>query len=90
MNKANPTKQIQFTVEVATDTLVFLDLRPKFDKESKQIPVDVFAKDAASDTYVLPNTCFPKDNMENIPRGVGLHLRKICGSDEKLKMHSAE
>ena len=50
----------------------------------------MFAEDAASDTYVLPSTCFPKDNMENIPRGAGLHLRKICGSDEKFKMHSAE
>ena len=50
----------------------------------------MFAKDAASDTYVLPSTCFPKDNMENIPRGAGLHLKKICGSDEKFKMHSAE
>ena len=50
----------------------------------------MFAKDAASDTYVLPSTCFPRGNMENIPGGVGLPLRKICGSGEKLKMHSAE
>ena len=32
-------------MEVATDTLEFLDLKLKFDKESKQISVDVFAKD---------------------------------------------
>ena len=32
-------------MEVATDTLEFLDLKFKFDKESKQIYVDVFAKD---------------------------------------------
>ena len=32
-------------MEVATDTLEFLDLKLKFDKESKQIYVDVFAKD---------------------------------------------
>ena len=36
-------KKIQFTMEVATDTLEFLDLKLKFDKESKQISVDVFA-----------------------------------------------
>ena len=38
-----PLKKIQFTMEVATDTLEFLDLKLKFDKESKQISVDVFA-----------------------------------------------
>ena len=41
MNKVDPTKKIQFTMEVATDTLELLDLKLKFDKESKQISVDV-------------------------------------------------
>ena len=54
MNKVDPTKQIQSTMGVATDTLEFLDLKLKFDKESKQIFVNVFAKDADSFTYVLP------------------------------------
>ena len=50
MNKVDPTKKIQFTMEVATDTLEFLDLKLKFDKESKQISVDEFAKDLDSFT----------------------------------------
>ena len=37
MNKLDPTKKIQFTIEVATDKLEFLDLKLKFDEESKQI-----------------------------------------------------
>ena len=37
-------------MEVATDTLEFLDLKLKFDKASKQISVDVFAKDTDSFT----------------------------------------
>ena len=37
MNKVDPTKKNQFTMEVATDTLEFLDLKLKFDKESKQM-----------------------------------------------------
>ena len=37
MNKVDPTKQIQSTMGVATDTLEFLDLKLKFDKESKQM-----------------------------------------------------
>ena len=77
-------------MEVATDTLEFLDLKLKFDKESKQISVDVFAKDTDIFTYVLPSTCFPKNNIENIPKGVVLRLGRICHYDEKFDKHSAE
>ena len=48
MNKVDPTKKTQFTMEVATDTVEFLNVKLKFDKESKQIYVDVFAKDTDS------------------------------------------
>ena len=61
-----------------------------FDEESKQISVDVLAKDTDSFTYVLPSTCFPKNNIKNIPKGVALRLRRICNSDEKFGKHSAE
>ena len=60
MNKVDQTKKIQFTMEVATATLEFLDLKLKFDKKSKQISVDAFARDTDSFTYVLPSMCFPK------------------------------
>ena len=76
MNKVEPTKKIQFTIKVATDTLKVLDLKLKFDKESKQISVDMFAKDTDNFTYAVPSTCFPKNNIENIPKGVALHLRR--------------
>ena len=90
MNKVDPMKKIQFTIEVATDTLEFLDLKLRFDKESKQISVDVFAKDTNSFTYVLPRTCLPKSNIETIPKGVALCVRRICDSDEKFVKDSAE
>ena len=90
MNKVDPMKKIQFTIEVATDTLEFLDLKLRFDKESKQISVDVFAKDTNSFTYVLPSTCFLKNNIESIPKGVVSCLRRICDSDEKFEKHIAE
>ena len=67
MNKVDPTKKIQFTMEVSTDILVFLDLKLKFDKEFKQISIDAFAKDTDSFTYVLPSMCFPKNNLASIP-----------------------
>ena len=59
MNKVDLTKKIQFTMEVGTDTLEFLQLKLKFDKESKQISVDVFPRDTDSFTYVLLCTCIP-------------------------------
>ena len=77
-------------MELPTSTLEFLDLKLKFDKESKQISVDLFAKDTDSFTYDLPSTCFPKTNIENIPKGVPLRLRRICDSDEKFENHNVE
>ena len=77
-------------MEVANYRLEFLDLKLKFHKESKQTSVDMFAKDTDSFTYVLPSTCFPKNIIENIPKGVALRLRRICDSDEKFEKHSAE
>ena len=41
-------------------------------------------------TYVFPSTCLPKNNIENIPKGVALRLRKIQDSDEKFEKHSAK
>ena len=39
---------------------------------------------------MLPSTCFPKRNIENIPKGVALRLRRICDSDSKFWKCSAE
>ena len=69
-------------MEVPTDTLEFLlDLKLKFDKESKQMSVDVFAKDTNS---------FPKSNIGSVPKGVALCLKWIWDSDEKFEKHSSE
>ena len=64
-------------MEVATDTLGFLDQKLKFDKESQQIFVVIFAKDTNSFTYVLLSTCFAC-------------FRRICDSDEKFEKRSTE
>ena len=47
-------------------------------------------KNIDSFTYVHHNTWFPKNNIENIRKGVALRLRRICDSDEKFEKHSAE
>ena len=77
-------------MEIAEDSLEFLDLKLKFDIETKHISVDVFSKTTDSFTYVLPSTCFPKSSIENIPKGVALRLRRICDSDEKFNKRSEE
>ena len=53
-------------MEVAEDVLEFLDLKLTFDKEYKRISVNISSKVTNSFTYVLPNTCFPKKNIENV------------------------
>ena len=75
-------------MEVAKDSLEFLDLKLMFDKDSKKTSVDVFLKATNSFTYLLPSTCFPKSNIENIPKGVALRLRRICDSDNKFEKRS--
>ena len=71
-------------MEAAAGILKFLDLKLNYDKESKQISVDVFAKETNSFTYVLPSMCFLKNSIESIPKVVALHLRRTCDSDEKF------
>ena len=73
MNNIDRTKKIQFIMEVGKDVLEFLDLKLKLDKEHKRISVDIFAKATNSFTYVLPSTCFPKNNIENVPKGVAFY-----------------
>ena len=77
MKNIDSTKKIQFTMEVAKDILEILDLQLKLDKVSKLISVDIFSKATNSFAYLLPSTCFPKTNIENIPKGAALLLRRF-------------
>ena len=45
-------------MEAATNKLQIIELKLKFDKESKQISVDVFAEDTNSFTHVIPSSLF--------------------------------
>ena len=70
------TGKIKFTMKIASDAgLEFLDLKLKI-SEGK-IRVHVFTKSTNSFTYITPNTCYPKNNICNIPRGTALRLRRI-------------
>ena len=36
----------------------------------------------------MPSTCYPSNNINNVPRGIALRLKCICDSDEKFTIRS--
>ena len=56
--------------------LEFLDI--KLNIFGGKIRVDIFAKPNNSFSCTTPNTCYPKKNICNIPKGIALRLRRIC------------
>ena len=90
MNSIDTSGKIKFTMSVVNQsTLEFLDLSLHINGKNK-ICVDVYAKPTNSFTYVLPSTCYPKRNINNIPKSIVLRLRLICDSDEKFDIRSDE
>ena len=69
--------------------LEFLDLKLKMNEKNKII-IDVFSKPTNSFTYVMPSTCCPSNNINNVTRGIALRLKRICDSDEKFIVRSNE
>ena len=89
LNTMDKTGKIKFTMEIADDTgLEFLDLKLQINKG--KIKVDVFFNSTNSSSYTTPNTCYPKNNISNIARGIALRLRRICDDDETFEKRSAE
>ena len=37
---------------------------------------------------MLSTSCYPRKNLNNIPRGIALRLRRICDADEKFNSRS--
>ena len=50
--------------------------------------VDVFSTPSNGYTYVIPSKCYPSNNIHNVPIGIALRLKRICGSDEKFTVRS--
>ena len=48
------------------------------------------AKPTNSFRYTSPNTCYPKNNIYNIPKDIALRLRRICDNDETFEKRSTE
>ena len=66
LNTIDQTGKVNFTTEISRDTgLEFFYLKIKI---SEGIRVYVHAKSINSFSYTTPNTCYPKNNICNIPK----------------------
>ena len=89
LNTMDKTGKTKFKMEIAGDTgLEFFDLKLKINEG--KIRVDVFAKSTNSFSYTARSTCYPKNNIRNIPRGIALRLRRISDDDETFEKRSSE
>ena len=70
-------KQINFV-----DTTIYL--------QDGKLEFDVYSKATDSHLYLLPGSTHPKENIEKIPYGVALRLRRICSKDETFNKRSQE
>ena len=60
------------------DGLELLDLKLKM--VNGKISVDVFSKPTNSFTYVLPSTCYPNRNIQNVPKYIALRIVAVMKS----------
>ena len=90
LNNIDETGKIKFTMQVADEVngLEFLDLKIKCVKG--KLSVDVYSKPTNSFTYVLPSTCYPMKNINKVPQGIALILRRICNTTEKYELRANE
>ena len=90
LNNIDSTRKTKFTMHIADENgLEFLDLKLKMNENNK-ITIDVFSKPTNSFIYVMPSTCYPSNNINNVPGGIALRLTRICDSDEKFTVRSNE
>ena len=91
MNSIDSSKKYNLTISVPTDSVLeFSDLTLLFDVPSKHNLVDVFSKSTNSFAYIMPFTCSPRRNIEKVQEGAALRPRRICDTDNKIKVESNE
>ena len=90
LNNIDETEKIKFTMQIANEVngLDFLDLKIKCLND--KLLVDVYSKPTNSFTYVLPSTCYPMKNINKVPQGIALRLRRICDTTEKYESRADE
>ena len=70
---------IKFTenYDVTKKSVPFLDMQVSIDSEG-YIKTDLFTKETAKCTYLLPSSCHPAHITKNIPYSLGYRLLRIC------------
>ena len=81
--------KLSCTVKYSERKLDFLDTTIYL--EDGKLEFDVYSKPTDSHLSLLPDSCHPKENTENIPYGVALRLqRRICSKEETFDNRSKE
>ena len=80
--------KLSFTVKYSERKLDFLDTTIYL--EDDKLEFDVYLKPTDSHLYLLPDSCHPKENTENILYGVAFRLRRICSKEETFDNRSKE
>ena len=71
MNNLDDTGKLKYTLTIGDASgLDIMDLTLLFNPQTCKIATDIFAKPTNTFTYVDPNTCYPKRNINNVPYGV--------------------
>ena len=80
--------KLSFTVKYSERKLDFLDTTIYL--EDGKLEFDVYSKPIDSHLYLLPDSCHPKENTENIPYGVALRLWRTCSKEATFEKRSKE
>ena len=74
---------------VLNNSVDFLDTTLWVDPQGK-IQSDLFVKDCAKITYLLPSSCHAGHVSKNIPYSLGYRLKRICSVPETFQRRLAE
>ena len=68
--------------------LEFFDLKIKC--LNGKLSVHVYSNSTNSFTYILPPACYPVKNINKVPQGTALRLRRICDTTKKYESRPDE
>ena len=74
---------IKFTAnyDIGNKSVPFLDMQVSIN-ENGFISTDLYKKDSARVTYLLPSSCHPQHITRNIPYSLAYRLKRICSEPE--------
>ena len=90
LNDIHDTRKIKFTMQIADDIngLEFLDLKIRYLDD--KLSVEVYSIPTNSFAYVMLPTCYPMKNINKVPQGIALRLRRICHITENYESRTDE